>query len=272
MDQLRWILIGLGLLILAGIYLFANPERKNRQASRQPNHKKTPSIKQKVDQPNTSKRVSESTRRIEPTIGDTSLNGQTERVPAQQQMEVGLPPGEQPSKTSEVKVDSDNQQGQAADLNQSSSRVRVKASSAPPVPTMSLYVVSDDQLITGVELLDAAVKVGLRFGEHDIFHRLQEGSDVPLFSMANLTQPGTFDKDGWNLFETRGVTLFMSMDGPQNTTQSRASDAWDSMLATADRLAGLLGARIIDNQRQPLTRQRIGEIREQARQFDRENV
>lgn len=259
MDQLRWILIGLGLLILAGIYLFANPERKARQTSK----KKASRAKKNANLTASASRpvASEPTRRIEPVLGQNPADAITE--PEQQQMpiEQDLPDPFAPE-PDEPPV------APAIPASQASVNTAAQpVASAPAAPVISLYVVADErQLITGVELLDAALKVGLRYGDQNIFHRLQEGSETPLFSMANLSPPGTFDKDAWNLFETRGMALFMSMDSTIS-----AVDAWDSMLATADRLAGLLRARIIDDQHKPLTRLRIGEIREQARQFDRES-
>jgi len=51
-----------------------------------------------------------------------------------------------------------------------------------------------------------------------------------------------------------------------------ALDAWDAMLATAKRMAEVLGAQLLDEERQPLTRQQEGRIREEMRQFDRERA
>src|SRR5690625_6414497 len=88
----------------------------------------------------------------------------------------------------------------------------------------------NQQKISGSELLDAAIKAGLDFGEMNIFHRRQEGEKQPIFSMANLTAPGHFDPSQWNVFSTPGVTLFLVLPAPVS-----ALDAWDAMLATEDR-------------------------------------
>ena len=128
-----------------------------------------------------------------------------------------------------------------------------------------LYLVArGDRRIAGVELLDAAIKAGLDFGEQQIFHRLQEGDERPVFSMANLVNPGTFEPSEWNLFETSGVTLFMTLPGPLTALQ-----AWDAMLATSERLARLLELDVLDDSRCRLTRQRIAQIREEMRGYDR---
>lgn len=121
-----------------------------------------------------------------------------------------------------------------------------------------------EQRITGAALLDAAIKAGLRFGEMKIFHRRHRGAPLPVFSMANIERPGNFDPAGWNLFESRGVSLFTILPGPVS-----ALDAWDAMLATGERLSTLLECDLLDDRHEALTRQRIAEFRDELREFDR---
>jgi cell division protein ZipA len=123
-----------------------------------------------------------------------------------------------------------------------------------------------DKRISGSELLDAAIKAGLNFGEMNIFHRRQEGAKKPVFSMANLTAPGHFDASQWNVFDTPGVTLFLTLPAPVS-----ALDAWDAMLATAERISKLLEADVLDDAKCLLTRQRIAQIREEMREYDRQS-
>ncbi|RFF27980.1 MULTISPECIES: cell division protein ZipA [unclassified Wenzhouxiangella] len=123
-----------------------------------------------------------------------------------------------------------------------------------------------DQRISGSELLDAAIKAGLNFGEMNIFHRRHEGAKNPVFSMANLTPPGHFDPSQWNVFDTPGVTLFLTLPAPVS-----ALDAWDAMLATAERISQLLEADVLDDAKCLLTRQRIAQIREEMREYDRQS-
>jgi cell division protein ZipA len=123
-----------------------------------------------------------------------------------------------------------------------------------------------DKRISGSELLDAAIKAGLNFGEMNIFHRRHEGAKKPVFSMANLTPPGHFDPAQWNVFDTPGVTLFLTLPAPVS-----ALDAWDAMLATAERISKLLEADVLDDAKCLLTRQRIAQIREEMREYDRQS-
>jgi len=134
-----------------------------------------------------------------------------------------------------------------------------------PPKVVTLYLrARGERLINGLTLLDSAIKAGLRFGEMKIFHRRHQGATKPVFSMANITRPGSFDPSGWNLFETPGVTLFLTLPGPVS-----ALDAWDAMLATGQRLSELLEADLMDDSQCLLTRQRIAQIREEMREFDR---
>jgi len=131
---------------------------------------------------------------------------------------------------------------------------------------ITLYVRRKDQgQIPGPVLADAARRAGLTFGEMNIFHRRQEGVDLPVFSLANLIAPGDFNPDDWESFTSPGVTLFAQLPGPVS-----ALDVWDSMLATATRLTELLDGVILDANKLQLSRKRIGEMRDQMRQLDRE--
>lgn len=137
------------------------------------------------------------------------------------------------------------------------------AGDAPRIVTLYLRA-RGERLISGLSLLDAAIKAGLRFGEMKIFHRRHQGAPKPVFSMANIARPGSFDPSAWNLFETPGVTLFMTLPGPVS-----GLDAWDAMLATGQRLSELLDADLMDDSQCLLTRQRIAQIREDLREYDR---
>ena len=142
-----------------------------------------------------------------------------------------------------------------------------KAPAAPPPDKIvTLFIQSrDNHTISGIELLDAAVKSGLVFGAHDIFHRIHEEDVEPVFSMANLTKPGSFEKNAWNTMDIHGVTMFMTLPGPRN-----ALDAWDSMLATSRRLAELLHADLLDDNHDVFTRQHSMKVKEELREYERQ--
>ena len=141
-----------------------------------------------------------------------------------------------------------------------------KLAGPPPDKITTLFLLAkDNHIITGAELLQATVNTGMEYGEMKIFHRIPEGRERSVFSLANAAKPGYFERDEWNTFETSGVALFMTLPGPLN-----ALDAWDSMLATARRMSEILHAELLDGDRSPFTRQREAQIREEMREYDRQ--
>ncbi|HEY4143645.1 cell division protein ZipA [Pinirhizobacter sp.] len=132
---------------------------------------------------------------------------------------------------------------------------------------VSLYVVSrDDQVFNGADLIVAAEKAGLEFGDMGIFHRMVDGRRElgPIFSVANLVKPGNFDLKRVDAMQTPGLSFFMTLPGPVP-----ALDAWDTMLPAAQRLAELLDGLVLDEERNALGRQRIAHIRDELRGWDR---
>lgn len=123
------------------------------------------------------------------------------------------------------------------------------------------------QTISGAELVLATEKVGLTYGHHNIYHRLAESShsNEPVFSMANVIQPGYFDLHHIDTLQTPGVSFFMTLPGPVTAVQ-----AWDTMLPIAERMAQLLDGVLLDSDRNALGRQRILHIKEDLRSFDRD--
>jgi cell division protein ZipA len=94
---------------------------------------------------------------------------------------------------------------------------------------------------------------------------LGKKADGPVFSMANMVKPGNFDMAQLDSVRTPGVTLFMTLPGPLP-----ALDAWEMLLPTAQRLAELLDAQVLDEGRNALGRQRIAHIRDELRAWDRQ--
>lgn len=132
---------------------------------------------------------------------------------------------------------------------------------------VTLYVkVPDGRFLEGSDVVVAAEKVGLVYGYLRIFHRLVDGKPDagPVFSVANMLKPGYFDMNALAGMRTPGLSLFMTLPGPLP-----ALDAWDMMLPTAQRLAELLDAQVLDDQHNALGRQRIAHIRDELRALDR---
>lgn len=144
-----------------------------------------------------------------------------------------------------------------------------RSSQLPVERIVTLFVVArEGGHFNGPDLVVAAEKAGLEFGDMGIYHRLLDGKRElgPIFSVANMLKPGNFDLARLDALRTPGVSFFMTLPGPLP-----ALDAWDAMLPTAQRLAELLDGHVLDEERNALGRQRIAHIRDQLRGWDRDH-
>ncbi len=122
------------------------------------------------------------------------------------------------------------------------------------------------EVLHGTDIVVACEKAGLSYGHMGIFHRLDDNHPErgPIFSLANLVKPGSFDMSRLNEIRTPGVSLFMTLPGPLP-----ALDGWETLLPAAQRMAELLDAVLLDEERNALGRQRIAHLREEMRNYDR---
>lgn len=115
----------------------------------------------------------------------------------------------------------------------------------------------------GERLLDALAADGFTFGRYQIFHRLDD-LGRPVVSLASLKEPGTFDPEAMPGAEFRGIALFAVMPGPLPGVR-----AFDELIVTARALAATLGGQLQDERGSPLSLARIGHLREEVAEFER---
>lgn len=116
----------------------------------------------------------------------------------------------------------------------------------------------------GSDLRRAIESAGMAFGERKIYHfpaHRARGATSD-FSLANMVEPGFFDMAKMDDFSTSGVTLFMRLPGNRD-----GLSMFTHMLATAQILSRKLGGVLWDETRQPLTPERIGQLRGDAATF-----
>lgn len=132
-----------------------------------------------------------------------------------------------------------------------------------------LYVVADEEGFALADVVVACEKLGLVYGEGGIFHRLPEGDreGAPLFSVASMVEPGRLELERIDSVRLPGLCVFMAIPGPRP-----ALDQWEAMLPAAERLAGLLGGRLLDERMNALGRQGIAHLRDELRKFDRRQM
>lgn len=118
----------------------------------------------------------------------------------------------------------------------------------------------EGEAFTGPAVAEALEGAGLRLGEHDIFHRTLEtrNGTVALFSVANILEPGRFDPEAIEDLETPGLAFFLRLPGPYDGLA-----AFEQMHGCAKAVAEALGGRLLDSRRCNLTNQAVEHIREE---------
>lgn len=135
---------------------------------------------------------------------------------------------------------------------------------------IALYVAAKaGSLLHGSDIVVAAEKAGLTYGYMGVYHRLVDGHPAagPIFSVANIIKPGSFDMARIAELETPALAFFLTLPAPV-----AALDAWETMEPAAQRMAGLLDGVVLDQERNALGRQRIQHIREELRGYDRQHA
>lgn len=133
---------------------------------------------------------------------------------------------------------------------------------------VTLYIAARaGQVLRGPDIVVAAEKAGLAFGHMNVFHRLVQGhpEQGPVFSVANVRQPGSFEMAEIQELETPAIAFFLTLPAPVP-----ALDAWEMMQPAAERMAELLDGVLLDEQRNALGRQRVQHLREEMRAYDRQ--
>ena len=119
----------------------------------------------------------------------------------------------------------------------------------------------------GAELLDAFLRNGLKFGDMNIFHRVDPTTKTLQFSVASAIEPGTFDLSAMENFATPGVSFFMRLPGPDEPLH-----VFDDMLTVSRDVAASLGADLKDEQLSVMTAQTIQHCRSRIEDFSRKRM
>ena len=127
--------------------------------------------------------------------------------------------------------------------------------SGAPSTLMMFLLAKENRQFAGYELLQTVLAAGLRFGEGHLFHRHQfaNGQGPVLCSLAAATASGVFDLQNIGAFSVRGLCLFMQTSKNASIDEERFS----IMLETARQLSEGMDAHLLDDQRKPLTEERI---------------
>jgi cell division protein ZipA len=136
----------------------------------------------------------------------------------------------------------------------------------PSLVLVTHVIPHDEEGFCGEDILYLVNSCDLRHGEKEIFHRFEkeQGEGCIQFSMANSFNPGTFDPEALLHERIQGVSLFMSLPGPE-----KAMDAFESMTEMASVIARNLGGEVHDETHSIMALQTIEHNRQLVRDFVR---
>jgi len=235
MSDLAWLRIGIlaaGLLLIAAIFWFGRP-RKEQQGRRRESPAMTPEY---------------GPMRREPSLGGAAPVAEGD-YSGEGVSQPGLGLAEDPAPAA----------GSTLGRRESEDFDKI----------IALYVAARaGAALRGEDIVVAAEKTGMVFGHMSVFHRLLEAHPErgPVFSMASIIKPGSFDMANIRELETPAIAFFLTLPAP-----TPALDAWEKMLPTVQRMAELLDGVVLDEGRNALGRQRISHIRDELRVYDRQH-
>ncbi len=126
-----------------------------------------------------------------------------------------------------------------------------------------LYITCPSHIsFNGLSISKAADEVGMVYGHMNIFHHFGPGklhSGQPLFSLANMHEPGSFDLGRMSDLKTKGLAVFM-----YSPASIDASVVFELFLNTTQRLAELLGGTVRTSDNEILNNTAISSLRDKA--------
>lgn len=118
----------------------------------------------------------------------------------------------------------------------------------------------------GNDIVRVMMAAGMRFGEMNIYHYHEGGSDdgPVVFSLANMVKPGVFNLAQMEEFVTPGLSLFLALP-----IDGEAIKAFEQLLATSRQIAELLGGVLKDENRSVFTAQTAEHYRQRVMEYQR---
>lgn len=230
MAELRWVLFGLGVLVVAGVYLWGRGifrrSRLKRLGAR---------------------------RRAEPHISSTPAFEDDRLIPTSAEADAAEPAPSLPATDA-----ADVHEGEPAQAEAGAPQPVEQ----PPLPEkiVTIRFIPREGEIGGEEAVLALREAGLEHGRYGIFHLHDD--DTPgreaKFSVASLTEPGSFDLTKLATSPIAGMSFFMVLPGTGDPVSR-----FDAMVETARMLSVKLDAELFDDRGSSWSIQRERYVREE---------
>jgi cell division protein ZipA len=276
LAELRWILLGLTLALLAGIWWWGM--RQSRQAPGNAQLRESPADNTVVPVPAAAPAAVEEPREWGvPPFGPLSIRTAEPRAPALDKPmtstaeAVDMGPEPAPSAAAAAPIPA----SVAPVVAPAAQTLMPAPATAPPAPAAASTSDAGERqkIVTirvcalgetrwpGKDLMAALEQLGLAHGRHQVYHR-NHADGRSLFCVASLVEPGSFDLARMPQEEFRGVTLFAVLPGPIEPLQTI-----DALFATARGLAERLSGMVQDAKGMPFSPQRTAALREDVARF-----
>jgi len=209
MWELRWVLVGLGALLIVGVYLWGKGWLKGIVPERAAARRWLHAFDKALD-------------------GSGAVAAAPEELAAEAEPEAETKPADTPS----------------------------------PQRIITLRFIPKDRALNTEQAILALRAAGLQHGRYGIFHRLGDGAgNDPWFSVANLTEPGSFDLTKPQA-TIPGMSFFMVLPDTGD-----AVARFDMMVQTARTLAHDLNAELHDDRGSSWSIQREHYLREEIIEY-----
>lgn len=250
MNDLRLILLGIGLFIIAVIYLWGTFKQKSQDRS---HLRKLTSFK----------RESFEDVKVLPTYDEE------DEVSAETLAKLGeflsnpkLPDIDASDFSLSAKTVATDRKDDEKDIKLSrSTRGKLPDSDIPDIQIITFLIkASPGKYFSGINILNATKRVGFSFGDMNIFHHHGvEGlmADQPLFSLASMYEPGCFELEQMETYKTKGLALFMQLPSPVDNVA-----AFDLMQETVMRLTDMLQGEIWSSKQKPIDEKTLQAMRD----------
>lgn len=264
MDLLRWILLGVGVLVIIGVYWWSR-----RNAREEEQFFRTEPGVSGADDDEFDPLFASSTR-ADPQHGSrqhapvlTTDDGEPDLEAVHRELsslQALLRAEDQTGRATFTAADSDETQVY---------RETVGGAAADPIvqeKLLVLYLVAHpNQIFTASAIGEALRALGLVYGDMHIYHRYPDGGgDAPVFGVANLVEPGTLEPEVLAETGTAGLTLFLQLPGPLPPLA-----AFDLFSSTAQQLTVRLDGELRDKHRTVVSRQMLEHLRDEIQQYAR---
>ncbi len=247
MNELRWTLLIIGIMVIAGIYFWDTLKRKR-------------SLRARIESLNTPHRDGTGVHLNPKKEKNIDISGALNAFNAYLKQSRASTRASRPME--EIPISNEGAPLDEPDFD-------IPSANSPKTAEqtiITIYITAENnRRFTGPDMLQAIESADMQFGEMNIFH--YHGPDKKhatraLFSLANIREPGYFEIDKMDRFGTPGLVLFMCLPA-----EIGGDIAFEIMLDTAHNLAYLLGGELRGADRKVLDAESLAKLRELASHY-----